>query len=474
MATSTRTAGPGATLPPVLAAQFRVVALLAPDTLIVVQTLLQAQGFRETTRLGSAIVAVFDMCAVIVDSPARRGLRAAVDVVTVAAAMRRSGRVNDEATAVAQALPRALEGCLSAEDMRAMHRIIELCVGKSPLPQRELVQTGGGAAAAVSDAAAAAAATLVASAAAQDDAVMAAACSAAGDVTPLQPFAAAVRAVGEAADHAMGAIVTGDCGSGKSCAIRCAAELLSSRHVGEVASPGSPRGPTRVVSHWLMPAALTSGEVYGAVNDAGEWRTGILPALIGSASDEPSSARCWVILDGQVDGASCDELCSIADPSHRLSLANSQRVTVPRTVAVIIEATSLEGASPSLCARFPLVHLGSGAVTSSARNFSWLRRTARACRLSDHATALLGTCLHSVLPDMSALVDSAESARFKRTSTEFADQALLRALEALIKECEPAAAAAAVCARVRRRRVSPRARPNCAAQVDGDARAGCG
>lgn len=420
MATATRTSGPAATLSPVLTAQFRVVAVFTPDTMIVVEAMLLANGFKDAARLATAIVSVFEMCAVVVDSRARRGLRAAVGVVTRAAALRRSGRAATEAAAVAAALPASLDGCLDADSMRAVHRLIELALGlKVPTDA-----TSFGADAA--------------SASVEDEAAMKAACGSAGDLTPFPAFDSAVRAVADAAENGRGVIITGDCGSGKSAIVRCAGEYIGARHAG-----GTTRGPVRVVSHWLMPRALTPAEVYGAVNEANEneWHTGIVPMLIGGASDE-SSGRCWIILDGQVDGASCDELCSIADPSHRLSLANSQRITVPHSVAVVIEALTLEGASPSLCARFPLVHVPAALVPADARNSCWLRRAARAYHLSESAVARLGTCLNGVLPDVAAFVDGPECARFRRASTEFAGQSLLRALEAVIKECAAAAAGA--------------------------------
>ncbi|XP_037870398.1 dynein axonemal heavy chain 2 isoform X3 [Bombyx mori] len=116
-------------------------------------------------------------------------------------------------------------------------------------------------------------------------------------------------------------------------------------------------GFENVQVHPMNPKALTLGELYGEYNLAtGEWKDGVLSSIMRTICQDESPDQKWIIFDGPVDAIWIENLNSVMDDNKLLTLVNSERISMPRQVSLLIETLDLAVASPATVSRNGMVY----------------------------------------------------------------------------------------------------------------------
>ncbi|CAB3235275.1 unnamed protein product [Arctia plantaginis] len=107
----------------------------------------------------------------------------------------------------------------------------------------------------------------------------------------------------------------------------------------------------------INPKALTLGELYGEYNLAtGEWKDGVLSSVMRTVCQDESLEQKWIIFDGPVDAIWIENLNSVMDDNKLLTLVNSERISMPAQVSILIETLDLAVASPATVSRNGMVY----------------------------------------------------------------------------------------------------------------------
>ncbi|KPJ06858.1 Dynein heavy chain 2, axonemal [Papilio machaon] len=115
----------------------------------------------------------------------------------------------------------------------------------------------------------------------------------------------------------------------------------------------------------MNPKALTLGELYGEYNLAtGEWKDGVLSAIMRTVCQDESPEQKWIVFDGPVDAIWIENLNSVMDDNKLLTLVNSERISMPPQVSLLIETLDLSVASPATVSR-------NGMVYNDYRDWGW-------------------------------------------------------------------------------------------------------
>ncbi|XP_046962283.1 dynein axonemal heavy chain 2 [Vanessa cardui] len=107
----------------------------------------------------------------------------------------------------------------------------------------------------------------------------------------------------------------------------------------------------------MNPKALTLGELYGEYNlGTGEWKDGVLSSIMRTTCQDESPDQKWIIFDGPVDAVWIENLNSVMDDNKLLTLVNSERISMPSQVSLLIETLDLAVASPATVSRNGIVY----------------------------------------------------------------------------------------------------------------------
>nr|XP_049696661.1 dynein axonemal heavy chain 2 [Helicoverpa armigera] len=170
----------------------------------------------------------------------------------------------------------------------------------------------------------------------------------------LQPVKAALHKViqtYETKNSRHSSILLGDTNTAKSVSWRMLALTITRLH--------NEKQPGFEVVHTfpMNPKALTLGELYGEYNLAtGEWKDGVLSSIMRTTCQDESPDSKWIIFDGPVDAIWIENLNSVMDDNKLLTLVNSERISMPSQVTLLIETLDLAVASPATVSRNGMVY----------------------------------------------------------------------------------------------------------------------
>ncbi|CAH8605754.1 unnamed protein product [Dicrocoelium dendriticum] len=139
--------------------------------------------------------------------------------------------------------------------------------------------------------------------------------------------------------------------SGKSTTWR----LLQTIHNSLAKTPQS--GFERVQDYPLNPKALSLGELYGEFNlSTNEWTDGILSSIMRQTCTDESPVLKWIVFDGPVDTLWIESMNSVMDDNKVLTLINGERISMPEQVSLLFEVEDLSVASPATVSRCGMVY----------------------------------------------------------------------------------------------------------------------
>ncbi|CAH8498261.1 unnamed protein product [Heterobilharzia americana] len=113
----------------------------------------------------------------------------------------------------------------------------------------------------------------------------------------------------------------------------------------------------RVTEYPLNPKALSLGELYGEFDlSTNEWTDGVLSSIMRQTCADDSTSLKWIIFDGPVDTLWIESMNSVMDDNKILTLINGERISMPEQVSLLFEVEDLSVASPATVSRCGMVY----------------------------------------------------------------------------------------------------------------------
>ncbi|KAI9356982.1 dynein heavy chain and region D6 of dynein motor-domain-containing protein [Zopfochytrium polystomum] len=149
-----------------------------------------------------------------------------------------------------------------------------------------------------------------------------------------------------------GVMVVGSTGCGKSTVWKLLQSSLNQL------SKSKPESYVSVKSYPLNPKAFSQGELYGEVNvSTNEWSDGVLSSIMRTACSDEKKDQKWIILDGPVDTLWIESMNTVLDDNKVLTLINGERIALPEQVSLLFEVDNLSTASPATVSRAGMIYI---------------------------------------------------------------------------------------------------------------------
>ncbi|KAJ3115964.1 Dynein heavy chain 2, axonemal [Phlyctochytrium bullatum] len=149
-----------------------------------------------------------------------------------------------------------------------------------------------------------------------------------------------------------GVMVVGNTGSGKSTIWKLLQATLN--HLSKTSA--ETYVPVKVFP--LNPKAVSLGELYGEFNiNTNEWTDGILSSVMRIACSDEKKDQKWILLDGPVDTLWIESMNTVLDDNKVLTLINGERIALPEQVSLLFEVENLSTASPATVSRAGMIYM---------------------------------------------------------------------------------------------------------------------
>ncbi|KAJ8721217.1 hypothetical protein PYW07_001992 [Mythimna separata] len=312
-------------LPDNLKSMFRPIAMCVPDSLIIAENTLFSDGFTAYKLNAKKVFTLYQLAMQQLSKQAHYdfGLRSMVALLRYAGIKRRAYPNLPEQEMVILAMRDMNVARLTAKDVPLFDGIMQDIFPDVEIPtlDYELLET---------------------------------AITAEMRLAGLQPVKAALHKViqtYETKNSRHSSILLGDTNTAKSTSWKMLANTLT--RLNREKQPGF-----EVVQTFpINPKALTLGELYGEYNLAtGEWKDGVLSSVMRTTCQDESPDMKWIIFDGPVDAIWIENLNSVMDDNKLLTLVNSERISMPAQVTLLIETLDLAVASPATVSRNGMVY----------------------------------------------------------------------------------------------------------------------
>ena len=158
-----------------------------------------------------------------------------------------------------------------------------------------------------------------------------------------------------------GLMMIGPAGGGKTRAIWC---LLESLQIVK---------KKKHVEIRMNPKALKADEMFGE-NDtvSGEWTDGVFSSIWSKYNDNTKNQTTWIVCDGPVDAIWIENLNTVLDDNKLLTLANGDRIPMTDNVKILFEAEDLRNASPATVSRAGIIFVSEQDLGNQPLVDAWL------------------------------------------------------------------------------------------------------
>ncbi|CAG6015638.1 unnamed protein product [Menidia menidia] len=333
-----------AELPENLKALFRPCAMVVPDTELICEIMLVAEGFHDAKVLARKFTALYRLCKELLSKQDHYdwGLRAVKSVLVLAGALRRRDKTRPENQVLMRALRDFNMPKIVTEDVSVFLGLLgDLFPGLEVERERNFEFEK-----AVKE-------TMLEL-----------------RLQPEDSFIFKVVQLEELMTVRHSVFVVGNAGTGKSQILR----VLHKTYVNLRRKP---------VWNDLNPKAIDRNELFGFIHPATrEWKDGLLSSLMREQANISHLGPKWIVLDGDIDPMWIESLNTVMDDNKVLTLASNERVPLTSSMRLVFEISHLMMATPATVSRAGILYVNQQDVGWNPYAASWIdqreRQTERA------------------------------------------------------------------------------------------------
>ncbi|XP_053322781.1 dynein axonemal heavy chain 11 [Spea bombifrons] len=321
-------------LPENLKALFRPCAMVVPDTELICEIMLVAEGFINARPLARKFITLYTLCKELLSKQDHYdwGLRAVKSVLVVAGSLKRGDSKRPEDQVLMRALRDFNLPKIVTDDVPIFMGLISdlfpaLDVPrKRDLPFEQMVKQS----------------TLEL------------------HLQPEESFILKVVQLEELLAVRHSVFVVGNAGTGKSKVLKA----LNRTYINSKRKP---------VWNDLNPKAVTTDELFGFIHPATrEWKDGLLSSLMREQANLSHDSPKWIVLDGDIDPMWIESLNTVMDDNKVLTLASNERIPLTPTMRLLFEIHHLRTATPATVSRAGILYVNPQDLGWSPYVASWI------------------------------------------------------------------------------------------------------
>ncbi|XP_051008480.1 dynein axonemal heavy chain 11 [Acomys russatus] len=323
-------------LPENLKALFRPCAMVAPDTELICEIMLMAEGFADARSLARKFISLYTLCEELLSKQDHYdwGLRAIKSVLVVAGSLKRGDKSRPEDQVLMRALRDFNMPKIVTDDVPVFLGLVSdlfpaLDVPRQRKPHFEQMVKQS---------------TLELRLQPEESFIL--------KVVHLEELLAVRHSV----------FVVGNAGTGKSKILR----TLNRTYVNM---------KQKAVWSDLNPKAVTTDELFGFIHHATrEWKDGLFSAILREQANLAHDGPTWIVLDGDIDPLWIESLNTVMDDNKVLTLASNERVALTPSMRLLFETHHLRTATPATVSRAGILYVNPQDLGWSPYVASWIDR----------------------------------------------------------------------------------------------------
>lgn len=121
----------------------------------------------------------------------------------------------------------------------------------------------------------------------------------------------------------------------------------------------------------LNPKAITGRQMYGCMNNVGEWEEGIFSQIWKRKNAKSEKKMNWIQADGPVDAIWIENLNTVLDDNKILTLANGERLPMSDLCKMTFEVENLNNASPATVSRNGIIYVSPNELGWEPLVYTW-------------------------------------------------------------------------------------------------------
>ncbi|XP_031213696.1 dynein heavy chain 11, axonemal isoform X3 [Mastomys coucha] len=323
-------------LPENLKALFRPCAMVAPDTELICEIMLVAEGFVDARSLARKFISLYMLCEELLSKQDHYdwGLRAIKSVLVVAGSLKRGDKNRPEDQVLMRALRDFNLPKIVTDDVPVFLGLVSdlfpaLDVPRQRKPHFEQMVKQS---------------TLELR------------------LQPEETFILKVVQLEELLAVRHSVFVVGNAGTGKSKILR----TLNRTYVNTKQKP---------IWNDLNPKAVTTDELFGFIHHATrEWKDGLFSSILREQASLPHDGPTWIVLDGDIDPLWIESLNTVMDDNKVLTLASNERVALTPSMRLLFETHHLQTATPATVSRAGILYVNPQDLGWNPYVASWIDR----------------------------------------------------------------------------------------------------
>eukprot|EP00072_Mus_musculus_P068674 XP_017170437.1 PREDICTED: dynein heavy chain 11, axonemal isoform X3 [Mus musculus] len=323
-------------LPENLKALFRPCAMVAPDTELICEIMLVAEGFVDARSLARKFISLYTLCEELLSKQDHYdwGLRAIKSVLVVAGSLKRGDKNRPEDQVLMRALRDFNMPKIVTDDVPVFLGLVSdlfpaLDVPRQRKPHFEQMVKQS---------------TLELRLQPEESFIL--------KVVQLEELLAVRHSV----------FVVGNAGTGKSKILR----TLNRTYVNMKQKP---------VWSDLNPKAVTTDELFGFIHHATrEWKDGLFSSILREQANLTHDGPTWIVLDGDIDPLWIESLNTVMDDNKVLTLASNERVALKPSMRLLFETHHLRTATPATVSRAGILYVNPQDLGWNPYVASWIDR----------------------------------------------------------------------------------------------------